>query len=113
WKQIQENQEKESEQNKAERMAAEKAILLEKIPEWREDSERAQAEKRAVLNDLIERGFSREEVLEASDHRLFLIARDAMLYRKMKANGEVARKKLARVPKVLKPGASKPSEQQA
>lgn len=112
WQKTQETQTKELAENFKQHLAAEHAALLEKIPEWR-DSEKAKAEKAELLNHLIERGFSREEAMGASDHRLLLMARDAMLLRKMKASGDVARKKMAKVPKVMKPGAPKPSDQQA
>lgn len=112
WNKAEETKQSDLNKNLEQRLAAERAALLEKIPEWR-DSERAKAEKTEVLNDLIERGFSREEAMGASDHRLLLLARDAMLHRKMTSKTDVARKKMAKVPKVMKPGAPKPAQQQA
>lgn len=100
-----------TEEEMREALAAEQAALLEKLPEWR-DSEKAKAEKAEIVNDLIDRGFSREDVFGASDHRLILLARDALNWRKSQSSNDAARKKVAKVPKVLKPGAPKPQDQQ-
>lgn len=103
-------QQEQSRETHQQRLVAEQAALLESLPEWR-DSEKAKAEKAEVADYLISRGFSQEDVMGASDHRLILVAREAMLYRKTQSNTDAARKKLAKVPKVLKPGAPKPEQQ--
>ena len=51
---------------------------------------------------------SPEEVARASDHRLVIMARKAMLFDRQKSKAEPAKKKLLTVPKTLKPGVSKP-----
>ena len=93
-------------------LQAEQALLLEKLPEWR-DSEKAKAEKAKVADYLIGQGFTQEDVMGASDHRLILVARKAMLFDEIQSNTDAARKKLAKVPKVLKPGSPKPESQRS
>lgn len=89
---------------------AEQAALLEKLPEWRDDA-KAKADKAKLADYLLRQGFTSEDIMGASDHRLILVARKAMLYDEGKGKVETARKKLAKVPKVMKPGAAKPKEQ--
>lgn len=112
WQKSREAQAKELAENQKQRLVAEHAALLERIPEWR-DSEKAKAEKTKLAEYLTGQGFSRDEIMGASDHRLLILARKAMRLDENESKTDVARKKLAKVPKVMKPGAPKPSEQQA
>lgn len=91
-------------------LKAETALLLEAVPEW-SNPEVAKAEQEALVGHLTSRGFSPEDVMGASDHRLILLARDAMKYRESQATANAAAKKVAKVPKVLKPGAPKSEAQ--
>lgn len=84
--------------------------LVEKLPEWK-DPETAKAEKTAVAEYLLNQGFTQEDISAASDHRMVILARKAMLYDRGKDKAEVAQKKVTKIPKVLKPGATKPQEQ--
>lgn len=95
-----------------ERLRVEQAALLEALPTW-SDPEVAQAEQQALVSHLTARGFAEEDVLGASDHRLILLALDAMKYRESQKATDAARKKVARVPKVLKPGAPKSPDQRS
>jgi hypothetical protein len=84
------------------------------LPAWG-DREVQQKEKSEVASYLTNQGFSPEEVQTVGDHRAVLIARKAMLYDKLIAEQstqtEIAKKKVIKKPKVLKPGASKSSGQ--
>lgn len=106
---ITEKQSEETQKMREQMLAAESAALLEKLPEWN-DPEKAKAEQASMSEYLLAQGFSKQDVAEASDHRLILLARKAMLFDDV-ANSDVAKKKVAKVPKVLKPGAPKSQDQ--
>jgi hypothetical protein len=84
--------------------------LLGRRPEWRDET-KAKAGKGKLAAFLLENGFTQQEISEASDHRLLLLLDDARAYRELQANTDAAKKKLAKVPKVLKPGTPKPPDQ--
>lgn len=107
-----EKQKTESQAQLQQRLEAEQAALLEKLPEW-QDADKAKAGKAKLAEYLLGQGFAREDVLGASDHRLILLAEKARRWDEIKSSSDVARKKVAKVPKVMKPGAPKPQEQQA
>lgn len=85
-------------------------MLLERLPEWR-DADKAKAEKSELVSYLLNQGFEQQDVMQAADHRLILLARKAMLFDRSQTKTNVAKKKVAKVPKVMKPGAPKPQEQ--
>jgi len=94
-----------------EHLADQKAKLVEKVPEFA-DAEKAKtltADLNAYLADV---GFSPEEVGQAADHRIIMVARDAMLWRKAEAARKVAETKIATppVPHVQRPGAAQAGE---
>lgn len=84
--------------------------LIERLPEWK-DPDTAKAEKTAVAEYLLNQGFTQEDISAASDHRMVIMARKAMLYDKGKDKAGVVEKKIVKIPKVLKPGSPKPQEQ--
>ncbi len=96
------------------RRQKEAQMLLDKLPEW-SDENVAQKETADVAKYLIGSGFSQQEVSTVVDHRAVIMARKAMLYDKMTAEGEVkkevAKKKVKKLPRVAKPGASKDKAQ--
>lgn len=85
-------------------------LLVERLPEWK-NPETAKAEKTAVAEYLLNQGFAKEDVEAASDHRMIILARKAMLYDKGQNKAEVTKLKVNKIPKVLKPGAPKSNEQ--
>jgi hypothetical protein len=91
--------------------------LLERVPEWKDQSVfKEQATKIPAYLSRI--GFANEEV-EAivgsnrfvGDSRLVDLARRAMLRDDGQAKTAAAKKKVVKVPKITKPGTSKPKEQ--
>lgn len=92
------------------RLLAEQEALLEKHPDWRDEA-RAQEDKAKLRRYLIVQGFTEQDVDAASDHRLVLMAHKARLYDEGQTKVAAAKKKVAKVPKVMKPGAPKPQEQ--
>lgn len=93
-------------------LRAEFQTLLEKRPELRDES-KLKVFNAKTAEYLISQGFSQQDVMGASNHRLILMADKARLYDELQANTNAAKKKVAQVPKVLKPGAPKPHEQQS
>lgn len=101
------DQESERQQHMSRRLQAEQEQLLAKLPDWR-DAGKAQAEQQQLKEYLASAGFSPEEIAQVQDHRGVLMAREAMLYRKMVAEQKsLAEKKVAAAPpRVIKPGVS-------
>jgi len=81
-----------------------------KLPELRDP-----AQRQALLSELGdflgESGFTKDEVHSIGDHRAFLVALDAMRYRKlMKAQKGMTAKKVVATSKVQRPGAAPDAE---
>ena len=84
-------------------LAGEARAAVETIPEL-QDAGRAEALLAGLKDYLGSVGFNAAELDGISDHRLMLVARDAMLYRQMLAKQRsAAAKKLAEAPRVMNP----------
>lgn len=97
-------QQQESSERLKTYLATEREALLSAIPEWR-NQDKATAERTELVTYLSQSGFDQKDIMGATDHRLVLMARKAMLYDKAQTKVDAAKKKLTKVPKVLKPGA--------
>jgi hypothetical protein len=91
-------------------LAEEAQKLREALPEWKDEAVQ-KAESQEIAQYLASHGFTKEEIASASDHRSILMARKAMLYDKGQNKTELAKKKVLTIPKVMKPGTTKPPEQ--
>src|SRR5690606_29754302 len=93
-----------------ERLPQEQQIFLERVPEWL-DSEKKTQERDELVKYLSEEGFSEHDIqVAAFNGRLLALAVKAMRYDKAKTRSEAAKKKVVKVPKVMKPGSkSKPA----
>lgn len=78
--------------------------LLEAVPTWQDDAVRTK-EFGAIRDDLIARGFPAEAIDVVDDHKLFLLARDAMLYRAIQKGKPAVEQKVTPKIKPAKPGA--------
>lgn len=85
--------------------------LLRAIPEWT-DAGKAESEREAIKADLRSRGYTDRDIAGLSDHKAVLLARDAMLYRQMKA-GNPVEKQVRAAPKIVKPGTTTPRSPQS
>jgi hypothetical protein len=103
---------KEFDNWKAKTQQEQNEILLQKLPEWREP-QKAETEKVQIADYLIRQGFTQGDLSNLIDHRQVLMARKAMLYDQSRGQVDAAKKRVAKVPKVMKPGAPKPTEQRA
>lgn len=104
------NQEAAARQH-AERVAAEKDKLVEKIPAWK-DAEVAKKDLASIKSYLLERGFTEEETAQVYDHRLVLVLKDAARYKVLLAKGKDAlapapKKTATGGPKTMVPGGGK------
>lgn len=103
-----------------ESVQSEQQELLAKIPDWKDEAKRT-AEEKLIADELISRGFSPERVygkpnpdgtpnLQApgiTDHKIILLARDAMLYRQMLSKAKAAAQKVSNLPqRTMQPDAA-------
>lgn len=86
-------------------LAAEEAALLAKLPDWR-NNERATAEKQAITRELTRYGFQPSEISHLMDHRMVLLARDAMKWQELQRSKTEKVKQVRDAPPVVKPGAA-------
>lgn len=78
--QQQEQTKKQQAEFEARRKTEESKLALV-IPEW-SDPVKARAEKTELAKHLLERGFTEDEVESLADHRIVVLAREAMLHRR-------------------------------
>lgn len=97
-------QQQQSQQSAAS-LENERQALIKAVPEWSSDVT-ATKEKQAIAADLKARGYTDRDIQGLSDHKAVLLARDAMLYRQLKANNDTDTKKVREAPKIIKPGST-------
>lgn len=90
---------------------AEQSKLLDAVPEWR-DPEVFETAAREMVEIGRSYGFEPKELAGATDHRVFLVLRDAAAYRKLKSAKPEVTKKVAQAAVTMKPGA-KPTKSEA
>lgn len=86
----------------AEVIESERQALIEKHPELEGDDARAD-----LARYCRDQGFTQEEIGSQPDHRLFSLAHKAHLYDQLQAKAKTAKQKVAKIPKVMKPGSQK------
>lgn len=89
--------------------AEESSALFEKRPDWRNPETFTNAKSKLTKFLSSVRPNTAQQV--SHNHELLLLAEKAMLYDELQANTNAAKKRMVTVPKVLKPGASKPQDQ--
>ncbi len=80
------------------------SLLLEAIPSWRDKSTR-ETEAQALAKYMTDAGFQPDEISQIKDHRYILMARAAMQGSKVATKVDLAKKKVKKVPKLVKPNA--------
>lgn len=97
-------QQAEAEQSRSAYLAQQQEELLAKLPDWK-DGAKAQAEKTALRDYLLDAGYDRRTVETITDAKAVLLARKAMLYDQLMSKGQTAAKRVATLPqKVERPG---------
>jgi hypothetical protein len=90
----------------AERRQREHAAIAARLPEWH-DASRREAIVEELRSFLAGEGYSPAEIATIDDHRSFLIALDAMRWRRQQeAKRGLAKKKVTPPPRTQKPGAT-------
>lgn len=97
----------QQQQQQQQYLAQQRQMLMQALPSWNDESIRSK-EDAAIQTDLTSRGFNPQEVNNLSDHRLLLLARDAMLYRQSQAGKDTTAKAVRAAPRIIKPGSSSP-----
>lgn len=111
--QYQQNLKQEQEAALQEKINVELEALHRGWPELADES-KGQAEKSALIDFLKQRGFSDSEIAEASDHRVLLLARDAMRHSRDAKTNDATKKKVLKIAKrVVTPGAKQSRQEQA
>lgn len=86
-------------------LANQQQMLMQALPAWNDEAVKSK-ESTQIQSDLANRGFNPQEIGNLSDHRLLLLARDAMLYRQSQAGKDTTVKAVRNAPKIIKPGSS-------
>jgi hypothetical protein len=88
-------------------LANESEQLLANLPSW-SDAAKASGEKTAIAKHLVERGYTKEQVAQLTDHKTVILAREAMLYRQMIAKAKETVKAVDKLPpRMEKPGVAR------
>lgn len=107
YQQVSEQMRQQEEAARLARLPQEQEVLVERIPEWAND-EVAGKEREELVNYLYSEGFDQAEVEYVSYSGKALAALvKAMRYDKSKGKVDAVKKKVVKIPKVLKPGSNK------
>lgn len=87
---------------------SESRLLFDKVPEWK-DQKAFEQGKTEIMENVKYWGFTPEEAAAAIDHRILLMARDAIAYRKLQDAKPETTKRVTQAPKLVKPGTVKPA----
>lgn len=85
------------------KLAEEQQKLYEKLPHWTDDAKR-NADVTLISERAKTFGFSNEELATISDHRILLAMLDAAKYAQLQEKSPKIAKKVAKAPKISKPG---------
>lgn len=102
---LQQQTEAERQQYYERHIRSEFEKLTEALPEWK-DATKAKQEKAALTEYLRTVGFTDDEIGQAADHRMIVMARKARLYDTLQAQRPGVEQKLSQAPKTLRPGAT-------
>ena len=94
-------------QARQEHARQEAQVLMERIPELRDAKQAAQFKNDIVQVATEVYGYPEDMLGQITTHRDLLVLRDAMLYRKMMANGDKVKSKAKGARPVIKPGTKK------
>lgn len=110
WRHIAQTRDAARTQAEQQALAAGEARMREAIPEWADEGKRRELQSQ-MSKTLEAYGFAPQEYQTVKDHRVLLVARDAMLWRQMQAERQAAAGKKAPpvAPKVMSPGTPQPN----
>ena len=87
-------------------LTEQRRLAQEKIPEF-SDPNKSDNFKSGIKTTLKSYGFSDQEIGSLADHRMLMVIKDAMAYRGLRNSKPIVQKKVAKAPKVIKPGVVK------
>ena len=94
--------------------AQETQLLLDKIPEWK-DPEVRKGDLGVLVDTAKQYGFTEGEIDQAVDHRIFMMMNDIAKLKsqqtKQVEKTDIAKKKVKKLPKLLKPGQKRTTQQ--
>jgi hypothetical protein len=103
---VQAQQQAEAQQIQAQYVQSQAQLLAEAVPEWASDPATGQKEIATLRQWAGEQyGFTAEEVNGMFDHRTIKMVRDLHTLKALEGKAPALKKKLAPLPKVVKPGA--------
>lgn len=105
--QMQEQQQQAQAQYQ-EYLQEQKNLLLEKMPEWRDES-KLQSDFKEMQSYLTGYGFTAEEMQAVADHRQIMLIQKAMQLDKLQKSKPEVTKRVVKAPKLAKPGTRKSS----
>lgn len=94
------------EEKRQEALQKEREALFQKVPDWL-DSEKQSTELRSIGAMLTDLGYTQEEAASITDHRIWALARKAMLYEQL-STADVKSKQVKKAPKSAEPGVKVP-----
>jgi hypothetical protein len=103
-------QQQEQQEQQSKYLQEQRDKLLTVWPEWRDPS-KAQANKQAISNFLLDNGFSNDEISGLADFRTLQIVEKARKYDELQKSKPAIRKKVKSAPKVQKPQAQRTKSQ--
>jgi len=102
-------QQSESEGHAKSWLEEQQKLLKAKVPEWADDTKRAQ-DKASIVEYLKAYGITAEEFNQLADHRVAMVVRDAWKYGALQKEKPTLLKKVKTAPKLLKPGTKQSRE---
>lgn len=102
--QAMQRQEQQRQQRQAQLLAEQDRLLLKALPSWSK-AETREKESKEITEFLLKQGYTPDEVSTLSDHRVILMARNAIKGTKVATEADIAEKKVKQAPKLVKSNA--------
>lgn len=109
---VKQKQAEEQQAQQNQNLHKQEELLIKAVPEWQDSSVRAEQASQ-VAEFLSKVGYSPEEIANVTDHRIVVLARNAMNGDKMKTDVNLAKKKVKTAPKLVKANARQSPAQSA
>jgi len=107
WMTQQQNELQEKQKEYVEHQRGLLASTMPKVsPDWG-DPQKLQAAKTRLADYAISSGYTKEELANTVDHRMLITLEKARLYDAAQGKLDVTRQRIRKVPRVMKPGASR------
>jgi len=105
--QISQQQQSENQVQMQNHLKSEFDVMLDRIPEWRDENVRDVERDKVVSYAKSKMGYTADEIAQASDHRAIVTLRKAMLYDQLMSGTPQAKKKVKVAPRMVRAGTPK------